>query len=105
MPVQICEKKWYLTKLAATGAIFQGLMPQESILAFKIEVSLVMGGSVSYSVPAWFLLGASSAPCWGGEGGGHRRMNYKDTKPYMSAFLSVDLLTDFVAFSLTDFID
>ncbi len=31
-------------------------------------------------------------------------MNYKDTKPYMSAFLSVDLLTDF-AFCLTDFID
>ena len=33
------------------------------------------------------------------------RMNYKDTKPYMSAFLSVDLLTDFAAFCLTDFID
>ncbi len=32
-------------------------------------------------------------------------MNYKDTKPYMSAFLSVDLLTDFAAFGLTDFID
>jgi hypothetical protein len=32
-------------------------------------------------------------------------MNYKDTKPYMSAFLSVDLLTDFEAFCLTDFID
>jgi hypothetical protein len=32
-------------------------------------------------------------------------MNYKDTKPYMSAFLSVDLLTDFAAFYLTDFID
>jgi hypothetical protein len=32
-------------------------------------------------------------------------MNYKDTKPYMSAFLSVDLLTDFAAFCLTDFID
>jgi hypothetical protein len=29
----------------------------------------------------------------------------KDTKPYMSAFLSVDLLTDFAAFCLTDFID
>jgi hypothetical protein len=24
-------------------------------------------------------------------------MNYKDTKPYMSAFFSVDLLTDFAA--------
>ncbi len=35
----------------------------------------------------------------------HGRMNYKDTKPYMSAFLSVDLLTDFAAFCLTDFID
>jgi hypothetical protein len=32
-------------------------------------------------------------------------MNYKDTKPYTSAFLSVDLLTDFAAFCLTDFID
>ncbi len=32
-------------------------------------------------------------------------MNYKDTKPYMSAFLSVDLLTDFAAICLTDFID
>ena len=32
-------------------------------------------------------------------------MNYKDTKPYMSAFLSVDQLTDFAAFGLTDFID
>ncbi len=30
----------------------------------------------------------------------HGRMNYKDTKPYMSAFLSVDLLTDFAAFCL-----
>ncbi len=29
----------------------------------------------------------------------------KDTKPYMSAFLSVDLLTDFAAFCLKDFID
>jgi hypothetical protein len=29
-------------------------------------------------------------------------MNYKDTKPYISAFLSVDLLTDFAAFCLTD---
>ncbi len=35
----------------------------------------------------------------------HGRMNYKDTKPYMSAFLSVDLLTDFAAFCLTDFMD
>ena len=35
----------------------------------------------------------------------HGRMNYKDTKPYMSAFLSVDLLTDFATFCLTDFID
>ncbi len=35
----------------------------------------------------------------------HGRMNYKDTKPYMSAFLSVDLLTDFAAFCLTDLID
>ncbi len=36
---------------------------------------------------------------------GHGRMNHKDTKPYMSAFLSVDLLKDFSAFCLTDFID
>jgi hypothetical protein len=35
----------------------------------------------------------------------HGRMNYKDTKPYMSAFLSVDLFTEFAAFRLTDFID
>jgi hypothetical protein len=35
----------------------------------------------------------------------HGRMNYKDTKPYMSSFLSVDLLTDFAAFCSTDFID
>jgi hypothetical protein len=35
----------------------------------------------------------------------HGRMNYKDTKPYISAYLSVDLLTDFAAFSSTDFID
>ncbi len=39
------------------------------------------------------------------KGFNHGRMNYKDTKPYMSAFLSVDLLTDFAAFCLTDFID
>jgi hypothetical protein len=39
------------------------------------------------------------------EGQRHGRMNYKDTKPYMSAFLSVDLLTDFAAFCLTYFID
>jgi hypothetical protein len=32
-------------------------------------------------------------------------MNYKDTKPYVSAFLKIDLLTDFAASSLTDFID
>ncbi len=32
-------------------------------------------------------------------------MNYEDTKPYLSAFLSVDLLTDFAAFCLTYFID
>ncbi len=32
-------------------------------------------------------------------------MNYKDTKPYMSAFLKIDLLTDFAALCLTDFID
>ena len=37
--------------------------------------------------------------------GNHGRMNYKDTKSYMSAFLSVDLLTEFAAFCLTDFID
>jgi hypothetical protein len=35
----------------------------------------------------------------------HWRMNYKDIKLYMSAFLSVDLLTDFATFCLTDFID
>ncbi len=39
------------------------------------------------------------------EAGQHGLMNYKDTKPYMPAFLSVDLLTDFAAFCLTDFID
>jgi hypothetical protein len=38
-------------------------------------------------------------------GANHGQMNYKDTKPYMSAFLLVDLLTDFAAFCLTDFID
>jgi hypothetical protein len=32
-------------------------------------------------------------------------MNYKDTKPYMSPFLKIDLLTDFAALCLTDFID
>jgi hypothetical protein len=32
-------------------------------------------------------------------------MNYKETKPYMSAFLSVDLLIEFASFFLTDFID
>ncbi len=36
---------------------------------------------------------------------GHGQMNYKDTKLNMSVFLSVDLLTDFAAFCLTDFID
>jgi hypothetical protein len=30
----------------------------------------------------------------------HGRKNCKDTKPYMSAFLSVDLLTEFAAFCL-----
>ncbi len=40
-----------------------------------------------------------------GVGGRHGRMNYKDTKPYKSAFLSVDLFTEFAAFCLTDFID
>jgi hypothetical protein len=35
----------------------------------------------------------------------HGRMNYKDTKPFVSAFLSVDLLTGFAAFCLTEFID
>jgi hypothetical protein len=35
----------------------------------------------------------------------HERMNYKDTKPYMSAFHAVDLLADFAALCLTDFID
>jgi hypothetical protein len=48
---------------------------------------------------------------WVGVGGSHLhppdhgRMNYKDTKPYMSAFLSLGLLTEFAAFSLTDLID
>ncbi len=28
----------------------------------------------------------------------HGRMNYKDTEPYMSAFLKIDLLIDFAAF-------
>jgi hypothetical protein len=35
----------------------------------------------------------------------HGRVNYKDIKAYMSAFISVDMLTDFAAFCLTDFID
>ncbi len=35
----------------------------------------------------------------------HGRMRYKGAKPYMAAFLSVDLLTDFAVFCLTDFID
>ncbi len=35
----------------------------------------------------------------------HGRMNYKDTKPYMSAFLKIGLLTDFATLCLTDFID
>jgi hypothetical protein len=33
------------------------------------------------------------------------RMNYKDTEPYMSAFFKIDLLTEFAALCLTDFID
>jgi hypothetical protein len=42
----------------------------------------------------------------GGDGEDESWTNdYKDTKPYMSAFLSVDLLTDFAAFCLTDLID
>ncbi len=32
-------------------------------------------------------------------------MNYKDTEPYKSAFLKIDLLTEFAALCLTDFID
>ncbi len=32
-------------------------------------------------------------------------MNYKDTKPLMSAFFKIDLLMDFAAVCLTDFID
>jgi hypothetical protein len=35
----------------------------------------------------------------------HGRNNYKDTEPYMSAFLYIDLLTDFAALCLTDFVD
>ena len=38
-------------------------------------------------------------------GSTHGRMNYKDTKPYMSAFLKIDLLTHFATLCLTDFID
>jgi hypothetical protein len=37
--------------------------------------------------------------------GDHGRMNYKDTKPYMSAFLKIDLSTDFEALCLTDLMD
>ncbi len=40
-----------------------------------------------------------------GERWQHGQMNYKDTKPYMKAFLEVDLLTDFAALCLTDFRD
>ena len=47
---------------------------------------------------------SSPAPLTAG-GQDHGRMNYKDTKPYMSAFLSVDLITAFAAFCLRDFID
>jgi hypothetical protein len=32
-------------------------------------------------------------------------MNYKDTEPYMSLFFKIDLLTEFAALCLTDFID
>jgi hypothetical protein len=35
----------------------------------------------------------------------HGRMNCKDTKPYMSLFFKIDLLTDFAALCLADFID
>jgi hypothetical protein len=35
----------------------------------------------------------------------HRRMNYKDTEPYNFLFFKIDLLTDFSALCLTDFID
>ncbi len=35
----------------------------------------------------------------------HGRMNYKDTKPNMSLFFKINLLTDIAALSLTDFID
>ncbi len=41
-----------------------------------------------------------SRVCWE-----HGRMNYKDTEPIMSAFLKIDLLTDFAALCLIDFID
>ncbi len=35
----------------------------------------------------------------------HGRMNYKETEPYMSGFLKIDLLSDYVALCLTDFTD
>jgi hypothetical protein len=53
-------------------------------------------------VAAWLLQAAAVV---GRLGCVHGRMNYKDTKPYMSTFLSVDLLTEFAAFCFTDFID
>jgi hypothetical protein len=38
--------------------------------------------------------------------GHHGRMNYKDNEPYMyAAFFYIDLLTDFAALCLTNFID
>ncbi len=54
----------------------------------KIDQRDVVGGGGSHLHPPY-----------------HGRMNYKDNKPYMSAFLSLDLLTEFAAFSLTDFKD
>jgi hypothetical protein len=35
----------------------------------------------------------------------HGRMNYKDTDPICRLFFKIDLLTDFAALCLTDFID
>jgi hypothetical protein len=44
-----------------------------------------------------FILSRDEDECYS-DSDQHGRMNYKDTKPYMSAFLSVGLLTDFAAF-------
>jgi hypothetical protein len=70
---------------------------EKPVSAFRVK----MGASVEYfvgtSLLVWHLLPNTQYL--------HGRINYKDTKPYMSAFLKIDLLTDFAALCLTYFID